>query len=230
MGGLKMKYCTKCKVSVRGSHETCPLCQRELVAHADTEKDACEEVFPYVPTAYKANYMMMKVINFISIAVIVVSVALNRLINVKHWWSLFVIAGVACFWISFMLLYLKHKNVSKTILYQVVTISGIAVVWDKLTGWHGWSFDFVVPMLCFIDLLVMFVLSKVMRNKEEDGLVYLLIGVIFGMIPLIFYLCGWLHIILPSIICVTTSILFFTATLIFHGDRIREELKRRLHY
>ncbi|MEI3508558.1 MAG: hypothetical protein V8R01_05585 [Bacilli bacterium] len=42
-----MKYCDKCKVSIVGKHDKCPLCQG-LVAGEVTDN-----VFPYVPTISK---------------------------------------------------------------------------------------------------------------------------------------------------------------------------------
>lgn len=231
MGGLIVKYCDKCKVNVRGIHENCPLCQRELNVEATTQEiEEREEVFPYIPTIYKRHHMLFKLINFICIATSIICVALNILIGTKHWWSVFVIAGVGCFWISFILLVKKRNNVLKTILYQVVSISLITVVWDYLTGWYGWSVDFVIPGIGLIDLLVLYILSKVLSREDEDGYVYVIIGEAFGLIPMIFFLFGWLNHTWPSIICITTSILFFFAGLIFKNDKTKEELSRRLHY
>lgn len=221
-----MKYCDKCKVKVRGTHEQCPLCQRNL----QVLEEETQDVFPYLPTIYKSHHMIFKMMNFISIALSVISVALNLLISGKLWWPLYVIAGVGCFWISFVVAFYKRKNIPKTILYQVVIISGIVVLWDFLTGWKGWSVDFVIPVLCFTVLVLLFILNRTIHNDAEDGLIYMLIGGVFGILPIFFYVCGLLHVIIPSIICVATSILFFAAVIIFKGDKIREELKRRLHY
>lgn len=228
-----MKYCDKCKVRVIGSQEQCPLCLRNLnssTLEQEVVDNGQKEVFPYISTLYKAHHMIFKVMTFISIALVVISVALNLIISDEHWWSLFVIAGVACFWLSFYVAFRKRKNIPKNILYQVVMISIIMVVWDYITGWKGWSVDFVIPVLCFTDLLVLYILSKILQSDVEDYLIYMLIGGVFGIIPILFYLFGWLHVVLPSIVCVAASILFFAGVVIFQGDKIQEELHRRLHY
>lgn len=226
-----MKYCDKCKVRVIGPQVECPLCQRNLSILEGTEDtNQQNEIFPYIPTVYKAHHMIFKIMTFISIALVVVSVALNLILSDQNWWSVFVIAAVACFWLSFFVAFRKRKNIPKNILYQVVTISFIVVLWDYITGWKGWSVDFVVPILCLSDLLVLYILSKILHSDVEDYMIYMLIGGVFGVIPILFYAFGWLHYILPSIVCVASSILFFAAVVIFQGEKIREELKRRLHY
>ena len=242
-----MKYCDKCKVRVLGAQVQCPLCQMNLSIIEDTNSDyfssdeelECieaaeitkgEEIFPYIPTIYKEHHMVFKVMTFLSVALVVISVALNLLISQEHWWSLFVIAGVGCFWLTFYVAFAKRKNIPKNVLYQVLLISLIVVLWDYLTGWRGWSVDYVIPLLCFSDLLVLYILSKILYSDVDDYMIYMLIGGVFGVVPILFYLFGWLKFVLPSIVCVASSILFFAGVVIFQGDKIKEELRRRLHY
>ncbi len=228
-----MRYCECCKVRIQGSHEHCPLCQRILTIHENVGESSCVEsveAFPYIPSIYKSNYIVFKIMSFISIALVIVSITLNLIISNKHWWSLFVVLGVVCFWIFFYVAFSKRKNIPKNILYQVVIISFFVFVWDHLTGWKGWSVDFVIPILCFMDLLVLLVLSKILHSDVDDYIIYMLIAGIFGIAPILFYLFGFLHYALPSIICIASSVLFLSGTVIFQGDKIKEELKRRLHY
>lgn len=242
-----MKYCDKCKVRVLGIQEQCPLCgmnlsvQEEVMEKGNptteeakvaeiTEYAKEEEVFPYIPTIYKEHHLVFKVMTFISVALVVLSVAINLLISTEHWWSLFVIAGVACFWLSFYVAFAKRKNIPKNVLYQVVMISFIVVVWDYMTGWRGWSVDLVIPILYFSDLLVLYILSKLLHSDVDDYMIYMLIGAVFGIVPILFYLFGWLNFVLPSIVCVASSVLFLAGVVIFQGEKIKEELQRRLHY
>ena len=226
-----MKLCDACKVRVIGTQEQCPLCGRHL-SEVDnvTEITTEEEIFPYIPTIYKTHHLIFKVMMFISVALIVISIAANLMFGTKHWWSFFIIAGVACFWLSFYVAFTKRKNIPKNVLYQVVMISLIVVLWDYITGWRGWSVDFAIPILYFSDLLVLYILSKILHSDVDDYMIYMVIGAVFGIVPILFYLFGWLNFALPSIICVASSILFLSAVIIFQGEKIKEELRRRLHY
>lgn len=238
-----MRYCDKCKVNVIGTREYCPLCQMKLLREGrkegdesfhngddDKEHEMTQETFPHIPTIYQRYQMVFRMLGFLSIAAIVISLTLNLLLRSKHWWSLFVIAGVSCFWVSFYVAFRKRKNIPKNILYQVVVLSVIVVLWDYMTGWRGWSIDFAIPIVCLSDLLVLYILSKIMHSDVEDFMIYTLIGSVFGITPIIFYVLGWLQVVFPSILCVASSVLFLAGVIIFQGDKMREELRRRLHY
>lgn len=224
-----MKYCVKCKVTVLGNRTYCPLCQRELKETNHTEEKKQEEIFPYVPTIYEKYHMFLKIMIFLSIAVVVLAFFLNLLCTPQTMWAFVVLAGVACFWIMLFFVFVKRKNIGKNILYQIVIISAISMLWDYYTGWNRWSIDFVVPILCMASLLGITVMSKIVYCEIEDYLIYLVLGSIFGIVPILFYGMGMVTVVLPSLLCVASSVLFLAAILVFQGEKMLEELKRRLH-
>lgn len=220
-----MKYCTKCKVSVAGQRKYCPLCQDELQG-IDTNDD---EAFPEIPTMFHQNNLIFRLLIFISVAISIISAMLNILIPSTVVWSLFVVAGIACFWISMAIAFSKRRNIPNNILHQVVIISVLAVIWDFWTNWHGWSFDYIIPIACLIAMLSMAIISKVRRLPVREYLIYLVIDGLFGIVPVIFILTGLLHVLLPSLICIAGSLLTWAALMLFEGDNMYAELKRRLH-
>ena len=56
-----------------------------------------------------------------------------------------------------------------------------------------------------------------------------MIDALFGIVPLLFLLLGWLRVFYPSVICVAVSLLSLCALLLFEGERMRMEVKKRLH-
>lgn len=226
----EVKYCDKCNVRVAGNPEICPLCQKELVEISDDDSIlGTKEIYPHVKTIYEAHSMGFRILGFLSVAVITITVMFDLLLSHGITWSIFVIAGVLCFWGSFYAAFHMRKNIPKTMLFQVSFLCMIVFLWDYMTGFHGWSMDYVIPILCLSNLLVLFVLSRIYQQDAEDYMIYLIIGALFGLVPFIFYMAGSLYVKLPSILCTTCSILFITAVIIFQGSRIREELKKRLH-
>lgn len=221
-----MKYCEKCKVQVVGKRERCPLCQNELICDG---KDT-EEVFPYVPTIYEKYKTAFKIMILVSVAAIVVSFAVNLMFPVNVWWAWIVTVAIGCFWVAFYIAFTKRKNIPKNLLYQVILVSVMVVLWDRMGGFGGWSVDFVIPILCMVNLLVLFILSKVMHIDAEDYMIYMLVSGVFGIVPVLFYIFGILKVLFPSVLCVASSIIFLAAVLIFQGDKILDELRRRLHY
>ena len=220
-----MKYCEKCKVKVAEDREQCPLCQGMLAG----EYDGCGGTFPHIPTIYRQFNLFFRILILVSVAAVVISLAVNIIFPQGGWWSVIVAAGVGSMWISLFVAIRKRKNIPKGLLYQVVVLSVLCVLWDWLTGWRGWSIDFVVPIVSVAAMAVMAILSKVLRLNIGDHIIYFILDGVFGVIPLVFFFTGCLHIPYPSIICVATSIISLTAILVFQGGNIRAELRRRLH-
>jgi hypothetical protein len=103
------------------------------------------------------------------------------------------------------------------------------VLWDWSIGWLGWSIDFVIPGICVVAMVVMAIAAKILKIGVRDLLVYLFIDIIFGFIPIIFILTGVLNVGFPSVICVATSAISLSALILFYGDNMREELKKKMH-
>ncbi|MFU0828683.1 MAG: DUF2089 domain-containing protein [Lachnoclostridium sp.] len=219
-----MQFCEHCKVHIRGNRKYCPLCQNTVTGAGSEE----EEIFPKVPVNYQYN-VVIRIMLFISVSVVVISLAVYAMFPVKVNWPMFVLAGVLCIWISLALVIRKRYNIPKTIIWQVAVISVLAAIWDWRTGWRGWSLDFVFPIACVVAMIVMYIMAKIMKLGVRDFIIYIVLDSLFGIIPVLFYLLKLLHIIYPSIISISFSILSLAAVILFQGDQIKEELKKRMH-
>jgi hypothetical protein len=173
--------------------------------------------------------LFFRILILSSVAVGVVSVMLNVMFPTAVWWSLFVVAGIACFWAGTAIAISKRTNIPKNILYQVVLVSALAVLWDNWMHWHAWSVNYVIPVVCIGAMISMAIIAKVTNLRVRDYMIYLIIDGLFGIIPIIFYFTGLLTVQYPSLICVAASIISLVALLIFEGENMRGELKRRLH-
>jgi hypothetical protein len=220
-----MKHCPKCGVDIRGQARSCPLCQRVLENTNDEE----QPVYPIIPTLYHQFDILIRIVLFATIALAIISVAVNFMLPKSGYWSLFVVGGVVCFWISLYFIIQKRANIIKTITYQVVIVSALSVIWDVLTGWHGWSIDYVIPIVCVAAMVAGGVITRIKKVPIEDYMIYVVLGALFGIVPIIFLLTGSLRIVYPSLICIAFSLLSLIALFIFAGPSIKAELKKRLH-
>ncbi len=222
-----MQFCDRCKVQVAGSRKYCPLCQGSLTGSGEPENEA----FPVLPRWYSRSGLLLHAMIFLSVTAAVVCFAINAMFPAERVWSVFVAAGIAFMWIGLATALRKRHNIPKTILWEVVLLSVFSVFWDLLAGmnWSGWSVDYVIPSLCVFALLSMTVIAKILRIQVEDYLIYLMIGTLFGILPIIFLLTGLVRVRYPSILCVTASAVFLTALLSFQGRNMRAELKKKLH-
>lgn len=220
-----MQDCIHCKVKIKGKHIVCPLCASILEDRGDPKED----VFPHIPTIYQEFNLFIRVLILVSIVGVVASFAINMIFTEESRWSILVAAGVACMWISLFFIIRKKNNIAKTILWQVGIISVLSVIWDRTMGWIGWSIDYVIPTVCVLAMIVMAVGAKILKIGVRDLIIYLLIDAIFGFIPAIFIIFGWVNVIFPSVICVAVSIISLSALILFEGDNMKTELNKRMH-
>lgn len=220
-----MLFCERCGVSVKGSPRKCPLCQANLSGTPDGGR----ETFPVIDTIYHRNSRYFQLLMFLFLTASIVSVAVNLRYPDTGLWSLGVVAGAACVWLSLVAAIRRRHGILKKLTDQAVLLSGLSVVWDALTGWHGWSIDFVIPIVFVCTMLIVSILARVMHLPPGSYVIYLVLLILFGTIPAVFVAAGWSRVDFPAYVCVTVSLISLSAMLIFRGRELREELTRRLH-
>jgi hypothetical protein len=218
-----MRYCEKCGVKIRGAETLCPLCQHRLSGQAE------ENVYPLVPTVYRQHETFFKVLILSTIAAGVVCAAVNLLIPQSGYWFIFVALGILCFWIFLAYAVRKKDNIPKNITVQVFFLSVLSFGWDWLTGWRGWSLNFVIPIACSVAILSLAIISKVMKMPSGDYIAYFIVDIMFGIVPLVFYLTGLVSIAIPSVVCISLSILSLSALIVFEGENMLRELSKSFH-
>lgn len=220
-----MYYCENCRVRVTGAPRRCPLCQGDLSGQAGGSGN----VFPTVGAMADPRRFWINLAILLTVAVAAICVTFNLSPRSTGWWSLFVLAGLASFWIAFTLAVRKRKNIPQTIIWLTAVISIMAVAWDYFTQFRGWSIDYVVPILCTCAMIAMAVLARLTHLGIEDYIIYLIIDSVLGIVPVIFIIFDWLRVEIPSIICVVSSVVSLTALVLFEGPALQAELHRRTH-
>jgi hypothetical protein len=220
-----MQHCENCNVKIKGENRICPLCGSILQGKGNPE----DEVFPRIPTIYQEFNLFIRIIVMISLTVVVISFAINAIFTKESRWSVFVASGILCMWISLFFILRKKNNIPKTIVWQVVIIGVLSVLWDYSMGWLGWSIDYVIPTICVGAMIVMAVAAKILKIGVRDLIIYFLMDGIFGFVPIIFLLFGWVNVRYPSVICVAVMAINLIALVVFEGDNIKTELNKRMH-
>ena len=94
----------------------------------------------------KEAQRIVQVFNFVCIAAAILCGMINYLTREKLDWFWFAAAGCLCGWLIVAVAYAKRRNILKNEIIQLILVTVIAVLWDKYTGWHGWSLDFVASI------------------------------------------------------------------------------------
>ena len=152
---------------------------------------------------------------------------INYLTREKLDWFWFAAAGCLCGWLIVAVAYAKRRNILKNEIIQLILVTVIAVLWDKYTGWHGWSLDFVLPFGALAVLGSIPVIVKVQKLEKEEYLFYLVQAAFAGLVPLILMFLHQIRFPYPSVVCTGISLLVFAGMFIFNSnDTIREFHKK----
>lgn len=221
-----MLRCEYCQVDLPGKPKRCPLCQNKPAGVPDNTEDR----FPYFSERRQTvSRKLFAWIAFGSVCAATICITVNLILPAGGWWSLFVIAGIASLWVDFGVVIKKRKNLPKTILWQVAIISFVAWVWDLLTGMHGWSVDYVLPLLCSGAMLAIILIAKMRRLEIQNYIFYLLLNSILGLVSFVLILTDFVRIVIPSAISFCVSIIFLAFMLFFERKTLAAEIQRRLH-
>ncbi|MEG0804484.1 MAG: DUF6320 domain-containing protein [Pygmaiobacter sp.] len=220
-----MKYCESCKVKLEGGQTRCPLCHNPVREIGGEEYRA----FPAIPQLNPQKNFLYRLLQFLTIVVATVAVSLNVVLHGTGWWSLFILAGLASGWVCLFVFIRKRHNPLKALCWQATLGILIAVLWDVGTGWHGWSINFVVPVLLLTAMATALVLGLALRIPTAESFIFICWINVLGLVPLIFILTGILKFIYLSLACVAASVIYFAALFTLEGAPFRSELRRRFH-
>lgn len=217
-----MLYCENCKVSITGNHEKCPLCQDDVTGEASQTN-----TFPIINDKRHWTSLMLRIAALVVIVASAVCIFLNSLLGGR--WSIYVVAGSITGWIIIYVAVKMRGNLTKNAIWLTLIISIFSIIWDISIGYKGWSIDYVIPIICCVAMIEMFVVASIIKLSIEDYIVYLIIDILFSVVPLVFLLLGIVKVVYPSIICVAGSVISLATLIIFEGKALKAEIVRRMH-
>ncbi len=133
-------------------------------------------------------------------------------------------------WLASTIGFFKRHNLLKNTMWQLVLVTVGCIIWDVLTGWHGWSVDFVLPILSIGVLCSMMVISYIQKYPLRDCMIYLVMAAGYGfLLPLILVLTGAVTLKLPSLLGAGFCLLFVAGLVLFKGREFKEEMGKNLH-
>lgn len=218
-----MKTCPNCKIQVGGA-DFCPLCQGELVGVTTLP------IFPKVEPAQRKLSMFYKVISFCLLAACVVCVAVDFM-NTKtnlHW-SMMVLLCVVAFLIMLRIFMKPNPNVPRLLFQLLLGVSLVVLLCDWFVGFPGFSIDYVIPIFCSVTLILNFILAFLQKTYTENGLVYLLMNILVGVVPYLIIIFGAHAHPFAWQICLVISVITFLGLVVFKGKGLWIELQKRLH-
>lgn len=220
-----MLYCKKCGVSVEGNPDYCPLCQGELSGTA-----LGAQKYPAIQKKPNRLAFALKLAFMITLAAVVICAFIDYCVTgAAFGWWLYVAAGAATLWVAAAVALKLRGNVAKSIFFTTVTGVLLTFLWDRGTGYTGWSVDYVLPISLIAAMLAMAVTSRILKLPIEQYIYYMILDIIFALVPLILILTGAVTLIPLSLASVAASVLSLAALVIFEGRAVKAEIIRRTH-
>ena len=201
----------------------------DFAEQGDTPEDVSINVKSFFEENLKKEKLFINFVTLFLFASSTLCVMLYITFTKDVLWSPFVVAGAACLWVSLLLALKSRRHLPRAIFWEVLLIAVLATLWDASTGFYAWSISFVIPILFSGAIVMTRILASILKMAINDYIVYLIINGILGIIPLIFILTGMVTVVIPSMICVSISLISLAILFIFDRHDLIEEVQRRAH-
>ncbi len=225
-----MQNCPACGVRIDGQRARCPLCGRNL-ANAPAEEESTG-VFPVVKPR-RIYDLAFKISTFAAILILVVLNILRGLWLKEMPLHIYLILtfAVVCAWIIVNVGMRKLGNIAKGILWEGVIILLLCLPWDALTGWHGWSWGYVLPVLSASLAVFYYVMGIADSRRLTTYTGYFLITLIGAAAVAVLYFTGNMPGLYAyfAVISMSVCALLLAAQVIFRGKQFLSELQRWAH-
>lgn len=224
-----MKKCNKCNITIETHQDYCPLCHQVLSGET---KSSFKEIYPeYMSLRKKLLPTTKKVLLFSTIMSIVILALINILAFTGSYWSLIPIGSILYFWFVVRIGVLSRRNVAFRLAFLTTLLIGLLILVDYTSAMqnNGWSVDYLMPILLWSCNMAIAVIIWARRLNYRDYFFYLLIIIIFSLVPLILNIFNVLSVLWPSIVAFGVALFIFLFLIVFFPKSVKEELKKRFH-
>ena len=219
-----MSKCRNCNVEILDETEFCPLCHSVL--------EQTEELENMYPDAGLKNQKMKFVTRLYLFCALVVEFLLVIIDfngeNQVHW---SVLVGLGLLYVYTVLRYAilgKSGYRAKTIVLVLLAVL-VTVVVDFVTGYRGWSVDYVASGgILLVDVIIIALMIWNRRNWQSY-IMWQITMILFALIPAVLYLIGLERNFIMAFLPLIVSVFLFIGTLMIGGRRAGQELYRRFH-
>ena len=217
-----MTVCPKCRVQVRGGQKLCPLCQSPL-PHSQKEPPL------YPPPAFRRRRRIfaLKLMRFFTLLFAAAAVVVNRQLPQSGNWDRLVLLGMLSLWLLTGVVLWERHRLPRLFCLAFPTAAGLCCLWDGVTGWNGWGLSYAVPCAAGGTVLLIGLMALLLRMPPELYLFPLLVGAMYGLVPLVLLLQDRVQPALPTYICLGLSAAALFYLLLFRPRELGRELHKR---
>lgn len=224
-----MNKCWNCGVEFVDPTSVCPLCK--CITEQDGEEDLeMKPTYPFHPDKeIKKIQLSLNIYTLLAIIAEVILIIVDFHVGDRIGWSILTGACMVYAYITLKFSIQKHIGYQLKILLQ--TLLGVAVITliDLLTGFSGWSVNYVLPAAFILVDVAIIVLMLVNSRNWQSYIPMQLLLIALCIIPFVLRHFGISSDSIICLIALCVSIFVFIGTIIMGGRRAVDELYRRFH-
>ena len=221
-----MNYCDDCNVYVADCLEYCPLCGKRLTEHPSEN-----ELYPHVSkkTYVDSRSLMTEYLSLATFLIIAICVVINLLTWDGTPWFLAVAAPVLYAWVLIRVTIISDVSAGLKTLLQMVSVIGMFMAFDFVVGRLGWSYEVMMPLILGLGIAYIDFYSCFHKSYWRENLLYAVLFLLMGFIPLILYLVGIKIAIVPLVLCTFASGITILGILRFALRHVKSEMQKKFH-
>lgn len=219
-----MSRCRNCNVEILDESEFCPLCHSVL-----EQTEELENMYP--DARHKTQKLLFACRLYLFCALVIEFLLLMIDFNSEaqvHW---SILVGLGLLYIYTVLRYAvlgKSGYRAKTIVLVLLAVL-LTVAVDFITGYRGWSVDYVASggiLLMDVTIISLMIFN---RRNWQSYMMWQLSTIFLSLIPAALYLAGIEGNAYMAFLPLVVSVFLFLGTLMIGGRRASQELYRRFH-
>lgn len=219
-----MSKCRNCNVEILDETEFCPLCHSVL-----EQTEELENMYPDARHKTQKLLFASRLYLFCAIVLEFILVMIDFHSETQVHWSILV--GLGMLYIYTVIRYAvigKSGYRAKTIVLVLLAVL-LTVAVDFVTGYRGWSVDYVASggiLLMDITIIALMVFN---RRNWQSYMMWQISTMFLSLIPAALYLAGIENNAYMAFLPLVVSVFLFVGTWMIGGRRASQELYRRFH-
>ncbi|MBO5291940.1 MAG: hypothetical protein J6B10_02025 [Lachnospiraceae bacterium] len=234
-----MSYCVNCGVELDPSLQSCPLCNTPVINPNELKKMMPPSPFPedrgQVETVHRKDLAVLLTAFLVSSAV--ACALLNLLVFQKAYWSLPIIGICMIIWVFAIPLVIYRKiSVWVSILLDGLSTILYLYLLTWLTAKNEWFYHIGIPIVILVTLLietVAFLYRKFPVSFLGSALYFVIAAALLCVgieIILDIYFHGSISLGWSAVVLTACAIMTAILTTILSKKRLRNAVRRRLHF
>ena len=215
-----MQYCPKCRISIRGNKTECPLCGGRVTG--DPEPGG----FPVLERNRFSHMSVVKVGTFCLLTFFIIMMSLEILYDFKLAWIPFAVMGALIAWGDLMVGIYYRNNLIKTLFIETYLAMAVCILIDSLTGWHGWSLAYVLPIGFVLLVFVTIGVGRAASLRLEEYIIYIFVTILLSMLQIFPVLAHVNPVAFPAVACMALLLIGACAAVIFRFRDLRSAVEK----